>query len=201
MTLMSEHESVFYGLITHLEISTKEESEALKELSSQFTVRSYEPGEMLWNLDDSEGVVYFVLSGAFAEYLKFEGVKHILRLYRKGKFAFSEDLVLYSKSPDSFARCLVEAKVASIPARIMLPILNSQGLSGRLFEVLISLSLHEYRNSTYELLQTTGVNRINAALEQFPDLLNLIPRSELADYLGISRASLFRSLKNRKNNG
>jgi hypothetical protein len=65
----------------------------------------------------------------------------------------------------------------------------------KLLTGLIELSMTEYRNTTYEMLQTSGTDRINAALEQFPDLLNIIPRKELADYLGISRASLFRSLK------
>jgi len=72
--------------------------------------------------------------------------------------------------------------------------MNEQ-LGSRLLTSLIELSMTEYRNTTYEMLQTSGIHRITAALEQFPDVLDLIPRKDLADYLGISRASLFRSLK------
>jgi hypothetical protein len=49
------------------------------------------------------------------------------------------------------------------------------------------------------MLQTSGIHRIHATMEQFPEVLDLIPRKELADYLGISRASLFRSLKQIEN--
>jgi CRP-like cAMP-binding protein len=53
----------------------------------------------------------------------------------------------------------------------------------------------EYRNTTYEMLQASGRARLQAAISQSPNLLNIIPRKELADYLGLSRASLFRALK------
>lgn len=201
MTLMSENESVFYALLSYLDIDTKEETNALKELSSKFIINRFDPGDILWSMDTSSGMLHFVVDGAFAEYLQTNGQKQILRLYRKGKFAFSEDLLLYSKSPESFATCVVKGKVASVPKRVLVNVLDEYGLATSLLEALLSIALLEYRNSTYELLQTTGVNRINAALEQFPDLLTMIPRSELADYLGISRASLFRSLKKRKIHG
>ena len=89
--------------------------------------------------------------------------------------------------------------MASISASALAEYLVNEELGWKLLPSLIVLSMTEYRNTTYEMLQTGGINRIHAAIEQFPDILYLIPRKQLADYLGISRASLFRSLKQIEN--
>lgn len=195
MNLLKEQEAVFYGLLSHVRVESNEDTETLKKLCARFIIRSMKPGEILWALDTQEPELHFVLEGAFAEYLHKDRSQHILRLYRKGKFAYSEDLVLYTMLPDTHAQCLVSGRVATVHLNALEPLMENNGIGSQLMEALINHSMTEYRNATYELLQATGTNRIQAALEQFPDLLNLIPRTDLADYLGISRASLFRSLK------
>ncbi len=195
MLSQKEVERLHYGLLSHIQLKGDGEVEALRALSSKFVLRKVFSGDTLWDLDSESGDLHFILEGTFAEYLKRGSDSFIMRFYRPGKFAFSEDLLLYSKHSDSFSKALSNAKVASLPSVHFQNALRQGGLGVKLMEVLINLSMTEYRNTTYEMLQTSGTNRIHAALEQFPELLHLIPRRELADYLGISRASLFRSLK------
>ena len=195
MLSQKEVERLHYGLLSHIQLQGDGEAEALRALSNKFILRNVQSGDTLWDLDSESGDLHFILEGTFAEYLKRGAQSFILRFYRPGKFAFSEDLLLYSKHSDTFSKALSSAKVASLPSVHFQNALRQGGLGVKLMEVLINLSMTEYRNTTYEMLQTSGTNRIHAALEQFPDLLHLIPRRELTDYLGISRASLFRSLK------
>jgi len=195
MLSQKEVERLYYGLRSHINLQGDEEGQALRALSNEFILRNVNIGESLWDLDSDIGDLHFILEGTFAEYLKRGTHSFILRFYRPGKFAFSEDSLLYSNRSDTYSKALSKAKVAYLPSIRFQNALRQGGLGVKLMEVLINLSMTEYRNTTYEMLQSSGTNRIHAALEQFPDLLHLIPRRELADYLGISRASLFRSLK------
>ena len=195
MLTQEEVERLHYGLLSHIQLQGDVEVQALRELSSKFALRDVPAGHTLWDLNSDTGDLHFIFEGTFAEYLQRGTHSFILRFSRPGKFAFSEDLLLYSKRSDTYSKALSHAKVASLPSVHFQNALRQGGLGAKLMEVLINLSMTEYRNTTYEMLQTSGTNRIHAALEQFPDLLHLIPRRELADYIGISRASLFRSLK------
>lgn len=200
MSYDKEYNRVHKGLAQYVQLDTTEDEKALQSLSKEFSMRTFKEGELLWDLSTHSGQLHFILSGAFSEYIMHGSTPHLLRFYAKNRFAYSEDLILYSASSASYATCLVEARVASITAVTLDEYLTKEKLGGKLLTSLIELSMTEYRNTTYEMLQTNGIHRIHAAIEQFPDVLNLIPRKELADYLGISRASLFRSLR-RIDNG
>ena len=199
MSYDKDYDVVHEALSQHVQLDKAEDQEALRSLAQRFSIRTFKEDDSLWELSTRTGQLHFILSGVFAEYLVDGRVPHILRFYPKNRFAYSEDLILYSTNPATYATCLVEARVASISASALAEYLVNEELGGKLLPSLIVLSMTEYRNTTYEMLQTGGINRIHAAIEQFPDILYLIPRKQLADYLGISRASLFRSLKQIEN--
>lgn len=195
MSLDKDYATIYQALQEYMRPEEEIDFDNLRNLARSFVINSYNQGDNLWELISSNAQLHFILSGAFGEYLVQGKNPQLIRFYRKEKFAFSEDMILYSARPATYAKCLVGARVGSIPANILMGYVQRSREGGKLLTGLIELSMTEYRNTTYEMLQTSGTDRINAALEQFPDLLNMIPRKELADYLGISRASLFRSLK------
>ena len=199
MSYDKDYDVVHEALSQHVQLDKAEDQEALRSLAQRFSIRTFKEDDSLWELSTRTGQLHFILSGVFAESLVDGRVPHILRFYPKNRFAYSEDLILYSTNPATYATCLVEARVASISASALAEYLVNEELGGKLLPSLIVLSMTEYRNTTYEMLQTGGIHRIHAAIEQFPDILYLIPRKQLADYLGISRASLFRSLKQIEN--
>lgn len=199
MSYDKDYDVVHEALSQHVQLDKAEDQEALRSLAQRFSIRTFKEDDSLWELSTRTGQLHFILSGVFAEYLVDGRVPHILRFYPKNRFAYSEDLILYSTNPATYATCLVEARVASISAGALAEYLVNEELGGKLLPSLMVLSMTEYRNTTYEMLQTGGIHRIHAAIEQFPDILSLIPRKQLADYLGISRASLFRSLKQIEN--
>ena len=199
MSYDKDYDIVHEALSQHVQLDKAEDQQALRSLAQRFSIRTFKEGDSLWDLSTRTGQLHFILSGVFAEYLVDGRVPHTLRFYPKNRFAYSEDLILFSTNPATYATCLVESRVASISASALAEYLVNEDLGGKLLPSLIVLSMTEYRNTTYEMLQTGGIHRIHAAIEQFPDILHLIPRKQLADYLGISRASLFRSLKQIEN--
>ena len=195
MISRQDQESIYFGILTHFIVEQESDKHELEALSKEFSCKTIDPGQTLWSLGLDSGDLHFVLEGAFGEYLKVDGENHLLRLYRKGKFAFSEDLLIYNSASQSTCVSLIPSKIATISKDLLPQLTSTNDIGSRLISALINYSMTEYRNTTYEMLQNTGQNRLKAALEQFPDLLNIIPRRDLADYLGISRASLFRTLK------
>lgn len=198
MISYSDDQLIYRGLLNHISSDSPEILEALKRLSKSFDIHRYKEGDVLWDWGTMESKLCFVLSGVAIEYIKTNRYHHILRMYRSGKFMFPEDPFLYSAPSETYCKMQVPGKVACITVKQMNALVENGAIDSLLIASLLELSMTEYRQSTYELLQTSGVNRINAALEQFPDLLDVLPRDDVAAYLGISRASLFRSLKQRE---
>ena len=116
MLSQKEVERLHYGLLSHIKLQGDVEVQALSDLSSKFTMRNVPIGHALWDLNSNSGDLHFILEGTFAEYLQRGSHSFILRFHRPGKFAFSEDLLLYSKRSDTFSKALSHAKVASLPS-------------------------------------------------------------------------------------
>ena len=110
-----DHDAVYRGLYAHLRIESPEDREQLLEFSRRFTFKMYSVGDELWSLSSTDGELSVVLSGAFGEYLRVRNEDHLLRFYRQGKCAFSEDLLIYSKQSETYTKCLADGVVASIP--------------------------------------------------------------------------------------
>ena len=195
MVLSRDTTPVLRGLLSIYNITDPEEHNELERLSEKFTFSKLVRDDKLWSEGLDNDLLYFVLSGSFGEYLRQPSGTSLIRLYQSEKFAFSEDLLLYGVPSETYCVALTDGVVASISKTQLLSSTGATTLGPKLIALLINLSMIEYRNTTYEMLQTNGKTRIKAALGQSPNLLNIIPRKELADYLGISRASLFRALK------
>ena len=104
MLSQKEIERLHYGLLSHIKLQGDVEVQALSDLSSKFTMRNVPNGHALWDLSSNSGDLHFILEGTFAEYLQRGSHSFILRFQRPGKFAFSEDLLLYSKHSDTFCK-------------------------------------------------------------------------------------------------
>lgn len=195
MTAPSINEAVFQALLDQIDKLNEIELVAYRKLSSQFKTQYILKGDYLWTLDDKQDRVFFIHDGIFAEYLQKQKGSHVVRFYQAQSFAFSEDTVLYDASPETFTKCIASGMVASVPYEVLSSIASEYHLGFHFLESLVQITMKEYRQSTYEMLQTIGTHRLHAAQEKFPEILDRLPRTELAEYLGISRASLFRSLK------
>lgn len=199
MVSSNKSETIFKGLLSIYPIVHDFEREELYTLSKEFAFDQLSRGDYLWSEGLDQDNLYFIVSGSCGEYLRHGDDESLIRFYHEGKFAFSEDLLIYSVPSETRCIALTEAIVASIPKQVLMDDTLHQIVGAKLLSILINLSMTEYRNTTYEMLQANGKTRLQAAISQSPNLLNIIPRKELADYLGLSRASLFRALKSSGN--
>jgi CRP-like cAMP-binding protein len=195
MDSSNKSELILKGLQSIYPIGHDFERKGLYTLSTAFTYQKVERGYQLWAEGLDQANLYFIVSGACGEYLRHDGEESLIRFYQKDKFAFSEDILIYSVPSETRCTTLTDSVIASIPKQILLDETLHKIVGAKLLSILINLSMTEYRNTTYEMLQSNGTSRLKAAIGQSPNLLNIIPRKELADYLGLSRASLFRAFK------
>ena len=194
MVRINKSEYILKGLLSLYPISQDFEREELYTLSNEFEIQNFCRGEHLWSQGLDRDNLYFVISGSCGEYLLHDKNESLIRLYQDEKFAFSEDLLIYGVPSETRCVALTESSIASISKKILLDDTFHKSVGAKLLSILLNFSMTEYRNTTYEMLQSSGKTRLRAAISQSPNLLNIIPRKELADYLGLSRASLFRAL-------
>jgi CRP-like cAMP-binding protein len=195
MVTSNKSELILKGLLSIYPISHDFERKELHTLSKEFVIQKVERGFQLWAEGLDKDNLYFIVSGACGEYLRHNNEESLIRFYQQDKFAFSEDILIYSVPSETRCITLIESVIASVPKKILLDQTLHKVVGTKLLSILVNLSMTEYRNTTYEMLQSNGTSRLKAAISQSPNLLNIIPRKELADYLGLSRASLFRALK------
>lgn len=191
----SIRELIFKELLLLLGSHNKDVLLALRLLCEQFVVEPLEVEDELWGYNQNRSTVTFLIEGVVAEYIRDGRKSNLLKIHKNRSFAFSEDVVLYKTPSKTLAKCIVPGKIAHISYHAMQDVFDRFNLTEVFISQLVEISMTQYRQSTYELLQSNGIRRILAVIEEQPDVLELVPRSELADYLGISRASLFRYLK------
>ncbi len=195
MVRVNKSEQILKGLLSIYPISHDFERKELFTLSNEFEIKNFSRGEHLWSQGLDRDNLYFMISGSCGEYLQHDSQESLIRFYHEGKFAFSEDILIYEVPSETRCVALTDAVIASCPKQVLLDDTLDKVVVAKLLSILINFSMTEYRNTTYEMLQASGKSRLQAAISQSPNLLNIIPRKELADYLGLSRASLFRALK------
>ena len=186
MSALSVEESILIGFKSLYDTEFDSQYLELKRLAADFDCFTLQRGDRLWSYESHRDRLFFVVKGSLGEYLLESRQASLIRLYKSYQFAFSEDSLIYGNTSNTECVSLKEVIMSGT---------MQQQVGAKLLGILINLSMTEYRNTTYEMLQVSGRKRIQAALSQSPNLLNIIPRDELADYLGISRASLFRALK------
>lgn len=195
MSSLSVEESILIGFKSLYDTEFDSQYLELKRLAADFDCFTLQRGDRLWSYESHRDRLFFVVKGSLGEYLLESRQASLIRLYKSHQFAFSEDSLIYGNTSNTECVSLTESTLASVPKEVIMSGTMQQQVGAKLLGILINLSMTEYRNTTYEMLQVSGRKRIQAALSQSPNLLNIIPRDELADYLGISRASLFRALK------
>ena len=195
MVSTNKSELILKGLLSIYPISHDFERQELLTLSNEFHWRHIHRGDLLWAEGLDKDHLYFIVNGSCAEYLQHDSQESLIRFYHEGKFAFSEDILIYGVPSETRCVALTDAVIASCPKQVLLDDTLDKVVGAKLLSILLNFSMTEYRNTTYEMLQASGRARLQAAISQSPHLLNIIPRKELADYLGLSRASLFRALK------
>jgi|1048.fasta_scaffold09675_5 CRP-like cAMP-binding protein len=169
---------------------------AAVELAESFQpLHPLKRGEKLWREGDECPFLFYLEAGALVEVdAKVDGTS-ILRLVVPGQLFWCEDVFFYHQAAQTALRALAPSPVWHLSKGDFERIHANHDLGFDLINALSLKTLGNYRARTAQLVQLSPVKRLAHALNQYPALLSLLSREELANFLALSRSSLHRVLK------
>lgn len=196
MTLITMHKALLKEDIELLKDLTENEFLQLKDV---FHYQKYKKGEFI--IEESKFVkkVYFIFSGLVKlSHYDVEGKESILSFAYENWWE-TDFSAFYNQSPSTLAlQCLEETETYSLNYRDFLHILEKYNLSQYFHDKSIKGHIAS-QNRILSLLLHTPKERYEQFAQLYPTLLQRIPKSVLALYLGVSRETLSRLHKLSKN--
>ena len=167
--------------------------EDLHELESHLVIADGHKGEFLQQQGVREMSQYFILDGVLKRVVSnAEGKEMILR------FACEHDMEtsyaawrLGTPTPYGIV-CVTKARVASLPIKDWGAFLDSRAEAKQSFEYDVMKGMSEIMAHTITLHLLDAPGRVHRFLRKHPDLVDRIPKKELASYLNLSAETLSR---------
>ena len=158
-------------------------------------IKEYKEGEQIIKAGEFETGIYFIVSGIVEAVINNKGIEKIVDFYFPSQFP-SSYLSYVSKQPsDITLNCLSDCTIEKIPID---ELINTQNTS----QISMQLSLHILGKNFIlivvkerDLLIKTADERYLDLIKTRPEIIQLIPNSRIAKYLGIHPSSLSRIKK------
>jgi CRP-like cAMP-binding protein len=152
-------------------------------------------GDFLWRDGSQSPFLFFLEHGALVE-TDSKGVHtSMIRLVSPGTLFWCEDVVFYNQGACTQVKSLTNSTVWSLSQEEFYRIQSEFGSGFDFLNALSLVTLRNYRSRTAQLIQMNPEKRLAHALGQYPALLSLLTRDELANFLAVSRSTLHRVLK------
>jgi|GEM_PF-237211 len=152
-------------------------------------------GDFLWRAGSHSPFLFFLESGALVETYS-KGVNtSMIRLVSPGTLFWCEDVVFYNQGALTQAKSLTNSSVWYLSQEEFYRIHKVFGSGFDFLNAFSLVTLGNYRSRTAQLIQLNPEKRLAHALGQYPALLSLLTRDELARFLALSRSTLHRVLK------
>jgi len=170
-------------------------------LAARDLAEAFEPlptlrrGDFLWKEGDDCPFLFFNTEGSLAEMDAKDSGKAVIRLVVPNSLFWCEDVFFYQQRAQTTMRSLALAPVWYLKKDAFEQINSDHNLGFDLINALSLKTLGNYRSRTAQLVQLAPEKRLAYALEQYPALLSLLTREELANFLTLSRSSLHRVLR------
>lgn len=169
---------------------------AARELAEAFVPEpAHDRGDYVWKEGDFSPHLYFNAGGALVETDAKGMGTSIIRLVVPNSLFWCEDDFFYQQPSQTAIRCLSVAHVWVLRKSDLDRIHSRCQLGYDLINALSLKTLGNYRSRTAQLVQLSPEKRLAFALNQYPALLSLLTREELANFLSLSRSSLHRVLR------
>ncbi|MDM0114191.1 Crp/Fnr family transcriptional regulator [Variovorax sp. J22R133] len=201
MTLLENHpEKNIIRLQLRENVLLKDLSESERaELESHLVVVDGNKGEFLLHQGVRDMAQYFIIEGILKRVVSnAQGKEMILR------FADEQDMetsyaALRLGTPTPYGIvCVTKARVVSLPLKEWIAFLNRHPQAKELFEYMVMRGMSEIMAHTITLHLLDAPGRVHRFTRKHPELVDRIPRKELASYLNLSPETLSRLRKRGK---
>lgn len=174
-------------LITYFNSYIPLKEKEINGLSSRITERKIKRRKFILQENDVCRHYNFVVSGCFKMYgVDKNGAEHNLQFAAENEWIMD----LGSFHSEKLSRLYIEAIEPSVILQIDKPTLiylyqNHEKFS-RIFRVIIENRFIELQNRVLQNISSNAEERYLAFLEQYPQLSNRLPNTQIASYLGIT---------------
>lgn len=195
MTLLENHpEKNIIRLQLRENVVLKDLSDSERtELESHLVVVDGNKGDFLLHQGVREMAQYFILDGILKRVVSnAEGKEMILRFADEHEMETSyAALRLGTPTPYGIV-CVTKARVATLPLKEWIAFLNRHPEAKEHFEYAVMKGMSEIMAHTITLHLLDAPGRVHRFMRKHPELIDRIPRKELASYLNLSAETLSR---------
>jgi CRP-like cAMP-binding protein len=158
-----------------------------------FTVKRFKKHQLLIQEGDFVRNDYFLLSGLmYAAHTNMEGKEHILQFTMPGCWITDPEAYHHQTPATLSISCLEDSEALSISFDNREQLCASLQKMEHFFRKQTTASYIELQKRVLCLISTTAKHRYENLVQAFPGLIQRVPKSLLASYLGVTRETLSR---------
>jgi CRP-like cAMP-binding protein len=163
------------------------------ELESHLSISDGNKGDFLLHQGVHEMEQYFILDGILKRVVSnAEGKEMILRFADEGEMETSYAAWRLGTPTPYGIVCVTKARVARMPLTEWVDFINRRPQTKETFEYAVMRGMSEIMAHTITLHLLDAQGRVQRFMRKQPDLVDRIPKKELASYLSLSAETLSR---------
>ncbi|WP_312075975.1 Crp/Fnr family transcriptional regulator [Chryseobacterium sp.] len=170
------------------------------EFIKTFFIHKYvRKNQFLLHDGDEVQFEYLVLDGIYKVfYLDENGKEHIVQFAKKNWWMTDYTAFFKQTSATMFVECLTEGEVLCLTLEGREKLSSELHKMEHFFRVKLTNGYIALQQRIKVLLSSTPLQRYEEFSKLYPDLVHLIPKKYIAEYLGVSRETLSRLYANDK---
>jgi CRP-like cAMP-binding protein len=177
----------------HIEAITPLTDEEFEIIQSNFTVKRLKKHQFLLQEGDPVKNDHLVVKGLLKAYHLVEGGKeHILQFAMEDWWITDYQAYLNEGRATLFIECLEDCELLCLSLRNREKICADQHAMEHFFRKKVNAGYVALQKRILSMLRSNGRDRYEQLLKDYPTLLQRIPKTLIAAYLGISRETLSR---------
>ena len=166
---------------------------------SHFEPFSFQKGQTLITAGEQVGRECFVVSGCLKSFYINEEMKMFILQFAMKNWWTSDYAALYNQTPATInVDCVLDAEVLSLSNENREKLCNEIHEVERYFRWRTNKGYVASQKRLLSIMNNNVRSRYEELIRQYPDLYNLLPKTLIAAYLGVSRETLSRLYNDEK---
>lgn len=163
------------------------DSKEKEEVNRLFTPRTYKRRALLLNEGDISSHYTFVVSGCFRMYAVDEkGKEHNLQFATENEWIMDFQSFYERKPSKLYIEAVESSEVLQITNEDLLYLYTHYHKFDRNFRIIIERKFIGFQNRILETISVSSEERYENFMKQYPDLIQRLPNTQIASYLGIT---------------